>query len=815
MVVVTTASTPPAPPTTPTSQSLCELRSRDVVMSLDTSVTHSLLSSSSNVVESSLGMDHVDGHTLSSVPLTSVGCSDSTLLTSLFQDSVTEGFIDFSDINGQQGVLTPVSSVFASTVYSTSTSPQYNLSTTVQQGTSEGYTATSPGYSVHCTTPVYSTIAAGGRVPSDGKVVYLIDNSTVFEAGNAIEFPAGEEFSDTALYSDIDRQLEVQDLECMNIQQIKCIEQAPRSHNTNQSNRLEVLCNTWAGNLKQQLIGGSQDWKDLTIRCKASKDIETFKGFMCHRFILALNSPVLCSWLKDIENVDEEACIILPDFTEKEVKQFLNVLYLDNNQHTPMFDTILRCLNGVNRSDEKSKSLRNTSTQSSIVAQQSERGKKVVVVNLPSKKGEECKLEEKTEFRFKRAQVEIKMEEFEKLEAEKVNSVKLQKVQDEVSPGSNVKKARLMHESTISSSSSKNTKSTKPSTSGSDVGDSVISKPEFRCEVCQKVFKQNRILKEHMDIHAEPKFICNLDGCDKKFHSKSNYNAHIDVIHLKNKTESCDVCGKMFYNKTLLRKHKASHGSNQFECPHCDYVAKCKKTINSHIKAIHYEDTAVCPICHKTVSNQNILKSHINRVHNGQKMFGCRKCSMKFFSKYDLLQHEKTHEPADGDESLRCSICSVVFKNMKNLKNHLDYVHRNPEPKHVCYQCGKGFKKTYHLNRHLEMHKRLSISCKLCKLSFSCEAKLERHVKSSHRNQQRTASKQAMNPKVEDAACINSDHEADTKSNLISQINIHSQDKVLPLGGPNKCEHCAQSFGDNPLVSYVQEHYRTCELKNR
>merc|ERR1719315_874544 len=84
--------------------------------------------------------------------------------------------------------------------------------------------------------------------------------------------------------------------------------------------------------------------------------------------------------------------------------------------------------------------------------------------------------------------------------------------------------------------------------------------------------------------------------------------------------------GKGFYNKSLLSKHKASHGSHQFECPHCDMVAKCKKTIDSHVKAIHYEDTAVCPYCNKTVSNQAILKAHINRIHVGQKNFGCRKC---------------------------------------------------------------------------------------------------------------------------------------------------------------------------------------------
>ena len=49
-----------------------------------------------------------------------------------------------------------------------------------------------------------------------------------------------------------------------------------------------------------------------------------------------------------------------------------------------------------------------------------------------------------------------------------------------------------------------------------------------------------------------------MEGCGKKFHTKSNMRAHADVVHLKKKNIPCEICGKMFYNASLLKVHKVS-----------------------------------------------------------------------------------------------------------------------------------------------------------------------------------------------------------------------------------------------------------------
>ena len=65
----------------------------------------------------------------------------------------------------------------------------------------------------------------------------------------------------------------------------------------------------------------------------------------------------------------------------------------------------------------------------------------------------------------------------------------------------------------------------------------VKSKGPFTCTVCGKEFKVRRILKEHENLHSEPRFECSeeLKGtvCGKRFHTRSNLRAHVDVVHLK------------------------------------------------------------------------------------------------------------------------------------------------------------------------------------------------------------------------------------------------------------------------------------------
>lgn len=66
------------------------------------------------------------------------------------------------------------------------------------------------------------------------------------------------------------------------------------------------------------------------------------EGVGCHKMMLALCSPLINNWLLDMDSLDEEACIIFPDFTTKDIEEFLNVLYLKNTVPSQTFHSIKR-----------------------------------------------------------------------------------------------------------------------------------------------------------------------------------------------------------------------------------------------------------------------------------------------------------------------------------------------------------------------------------------------------------------------------------------------------------------------------------------
>lgn len=57
----------------------------------------------------------------------------------------------------------------------------------------------------------------------------------------------------------------------------------------------------------------------------------------------------------------------------------------------------------------------------------------------------------------------------------------------------------------------------------------------FKCEECHKTFKNNRLLTYHMKTHLDLKdreiFVCDYDGCNRKYFYKRNLVHHINSFH--------------------------------------------------------------------------------------------------------------------------------------------------------------------------------------------------------------------------------------------------------------------------------------------
>ena len=422
--------------------------------------------------------------------------------------------------------------------------------------------------------------------------------------------------------------------------------------------RLQILSRTWTPDLAQYLATGH--WSDTDIYCAGGDMISA------HRIILAAASPFLAHCLQmSPGEEDQRSSIILPDFSYLDVKEFLQVIYLNiKNTSGPGYCHLLQYL-----------------------------------TDIDSVRGVVCDPHDyvKHEEKLKKLPIEIKMEASleQKLEANKVIADKITEISiDEPTP-TQEKKGHV-------------------------------------CRKCGKIFKKARILKEHMNIHENPKFMCDFDGCSKKFRLKANLKAHKDVVHLRTKTIGCDVCGKLFYNQSQLRTHQECHVSDKHVCEHCSNIFSCSKSLKEHIKFKHSnpEDLPKCTVCHKTFSTPQNLKSHFSRIHMQEKKFVCSDCGKSFFEKAQLDIHLSSHNPSDLE--IQCDVCKLKFKSKKTLYYHKKRIHNPSSKKHICYQCGKSYADSHHLNRHMETHGQKSSYCKTCGKGFQSEEKVKAHIRKVH-----------------------------------------------------------------------------------
>ena len=110
--------------------------------------------------------------------------------------------------------------------------------------------------------------------------------------------------------------------------------------------------------------------------------------------------------------------------------------------------------------------------------------------------------------------------------------------------------------------------------------------------------------------------------------------------------EECDICNKLFSNKSSLTKHiKSVHEKIKFKCEICTKNFTKKENLLSHKRNIHSKSTEFeCTVCEKKLNRKGNLQAHKTVCCK------CKHCHEQFFSPSELLNHicpeKKTTEPA-------------------------------------------------------------------------------------------------------------------------------------------------------------------------
>jgi len=225
----------------------------------------------------------------------------------------------------------------------------------------------------------------------------------------------------------------------------------------------------------------------------------------------------------------------------------------------------------------------------------------------------------------------------------------------------------------------------------------------FKCEVCLKSFAFKNDFNDHMERHAGVKVKCDL--CNAEFLTKIALNNHKNYMHSDRsfKCDKCDYvaknlkllrghqevhkewkevdfvecmkCHKKCRNKATLRNHiKQVHSEKQFTCDHfnCNYVGKTKPKLKLH-QATH-EKKFDCNICEKLFSNKSKLRKHILIKHEDPDRFKCNVCDKRLNSKHSWRRHFQTHE-VNAEKPFGCDQCPKSFQLKEALKQHQQKVH--------------------------------------------------------------------------------------------------------------------------------------------
>ena len=140
------------------------------------------------------------------------------------------------------------------------------------------------------------------------------------------------------------------------------------------------------------------------------------------------------------------------------------------------------------------------------------------------------------------------------------------------------------------------------------------------CAACGEEFTTNRGLKSHMNLKhgVEERFQCKF--CGFYFLSVEGHRAHEETAPCKANT--CDICGRMYFQKKDLVKHLKGHVTKSKKAFHCKMCSKAftrESNLNAHVRKMHFNQEEVlkaaqqyiCNFCGKTFSTSTTFLSHV------------------------------------------------------------------------------------------------------------------------------------------------------------------------------------------------------------
>lgn len=149
-----------------------------------------------------------------------------------------------------------------------------------------------------------------------------------------------------------------------------------------------------------------------------------------------------------------------------------------------------------------------------------------------------------------------------------------------------------------------------------DKVDPIFLLNNYKCDFCEKVFKDPIQLSNHKNVHLGLKPYKCVE-CDFNFTTRGELIRHTRYKHTLERPHKCTMCDYSSVELSKLKRHMRVHTDERpYLCPYCDYASRDTFKLKRHIRVHTGEKPYECPLCKKCFSQSNSLKVHMKSSHS-------------------------------------------------------------------------------------------------------------------------------------------------------------------------------------------------------